>query len=73
MNLKTLISEYSSSKKDKSTCKSLSVNVKCWSQNICFKGNISIVLNLMSVKTDVGRLHIKHLVDPSVDYSGVID
>ena len=27
----------------------------------------------MSVKTDVGRLHIKHLVDPSVDYWGVID
>ena len=31
------------------------------------------ILNLMSVKTDVGRLHIKHLVDPSVDYLGVID
>ena len=53
----------------------MSVNVKCWSQNICFKENISFILNLMSVKTDVGRLHsqIKHLVDPSVDYSGVID
>ena len=38
-----------------------------------FSREISVSFLIMSVKTDVGRLHIKHLVDPSVDYSGVID